>query len=193
MSEPGMTSLAGGLPNPSLFPFVKADIEILDPGSSLSPDDATKSGHAGPETTYHLLLDRYGDPSQNTLSKAMQYSKRSVYTGVLTVQKPYIRHLLTRLRTKPEGPEMPSLLEFATTSSRRCTNQLVKISTFCSRAAIPMRGQKLSSYFVNPASTFSSSNSCILRRNTSIYRWAAKVCRSRWTATAFFPKYWKKF
>jgi kynurenine/2-aminoadipate aminotransferase len=37
MALPGMISLGGGLPNPSMFPFTKMEVQLVD-GSSLTLD-----------------------------------------------------------------------------------------------------------------------------------------------------------
>lgn len=76
-----MTSLAGGLPNPSLFPFLKADIEILDANVDLSPADTSRQDAVA---SHHLRIDRNGSSSDNTLSRAMQYSECDCFYGPST-------------------------------------------------------------------------------------------------------------
>lgn len=70
MFDPEMTSLAGGLPHPSIFPFLRADIEILSPTADLNPAAAEQA--ANPEK---ITIARNGLPSETTLSKALQYSE----------------------------------------------------------------------------------------------------------------------
>lgn len=70
MDDPEMTSLAGGLPHPSLFPFLRADIEILAPTTDLAP-----AAPGQPTAGETISIQRNGSFAQNTLSRAMQYSE----------------------------------------------------------------------------------------------------------------------
>lgn len=66
-----MTSLAGGLPHPSLFPFKHADIEVFDAHAPVDPQETSPNV----ENTHHIHLSQFGSQTENTLSKAMQYSQ----------------------------------------------------------------------------------------------------------------------
>lgn len=77
MFDPEMTSLAGGLPHPSVFPFLRADIEILAPTADLTP--AAPGQDAASRT---VSIQRDGPASQTTLSRAMQYSEFPLNIGV---------------------------------------------------------------------------------------------------------------
>jgi aromatic amino acid aminotransferase I len=90
MSEPGMISLAGGLPNASLFPFSSLKVEAFRSDTYVNPEDLS------PPVLETLSLARNGKATDNTLSKAMQYTAgtgdveltRFCYDFVQTVFKP---------------------------------------------------------------------------------------------------------
>ncbi|KAK7451736.1 hypothetical protein VKT23_012415 [Stygiomarasmius scandens] len=67
LAEPGMISLAGGLPHPSLFPYQQLDLKVYTPDAKITPGEAVNSSMA-------LSLPQYANGNQlNTLSKALQY------------------------------------------------------------------------------------------------------------------------
>lgn len=68
MSEPGMISLAGGLPHASLFPYSSLKVDAFRSDTYVDPEDLT------PPNLEVLSLNRNGKASENTLSKAMQYT-----------------------------------------------------------------------------------------------------------------------
>jgi aromatic amino acid aminotransferase I len=90
MSEPGMISLAGGLPSASLFPFSSLKVEAFRSDTYVNPEDLS------PPVLETLSLARNGKATDNTLSKAMQYTAgtgdveltKFCYDFVKTVFKP---------------------------------------------------------------------------------------------------------
>ncbi|KAF9260461.1 PLP-dependent transferase [Marasmius fiardii PR-910] len=68
MNEPGMISLAGGLPHPSLFPYHKLHVDVYTP-------DAL-NGHGEPaDTSLALHSEKYADSATRTdISAALQYT-----------------------------------------------------------------------------------------------------------------------
>ena len=68
MGEPGMVSLAGGLPHASLFPYASLSGEIFRSDTFVDPDDPTLP------SLQRISLHRDGPATANTLSKAMQYT-----------------------------------------------------------------------------------------------------------------------
>ncbi|KAE9411327.1 PLP-dependent transferase [Gymnopus androsaceus JB14] len=68
MGEPGMISLAGGLPHPSLFPFGEVNTKIYAPDADLQSTGCT------PNSPVDVSIPKYASPSnKNTLSSALQY------------------------------------------------------------------------------------------------------------------------
>ncbi|KAF9059540.1 pyridoxal phosphate-dependent transferase [Rhodocollybia butyracea] len=89
MNEPGMISLAGGLPHPSLFPFSQVNAQIYAPDADLQSDDAASS-------PINIHVPKHASSSQtNTLSAALQYG--SSY-GSSTLSS-FIREFTARVMT----------------------------------------------------------------------------------------------
>ncbi|KAF5392412.1 hypothetical protein D9757_002328 [Collybiopsis confluens] len=98
--EPGMISLAGGLPHPGLFPFAKVDAQFYTPDSDLRST----------ELDSHIDASVVKYTSQNSLSAALQYG--SSY-GSSTLSS-FVRNFTSRV-TKPAYSNFQILLHSGNT------------------------------------------------------------------------------
>ncbi|THU90949.1 PLP-dependent transferase [Dendrothele bispora CBS 962.96] len=68
LREPGMVSLAGGLPHPNLFPYQQLDLKVYAPDAKIIPGETVTS-------SMNLSIPQYASETHqlNTLSRALQY------------------------------------------------------------------------------------------------------------------------
>lgn len=75
MDNPGMISLAGGLPHPSLFPYAGLEVDVYSPEAdlkSLVSSDFVR-----------LSVPKYGDENQVDLSRSLQYCIFALWQSTL--------------------------------------------------------------------------------------------------------------
>ncbi|KAJ4485327.1 pyridoxal phosphate-dependent transferase [Lentinula aciculospora] len=87
MKEPGMISLAGGLPHPSFFPFGEMRAKAYTPDVDLRSSEE-------PSSTIELTIPKSATPShKNTLSTALQYGSSYGSTSLSS----FIREFTSRV------------------------------------------------------------------------------------------------
>ncbi|GAA6028362.1 hypothetical protein JCM8097_006994 [Rhodosporidiobolus ruineniae] len=88
MMEPGMLSLAGGLPHPSLFPFASIDAVAYPPTADLSLDATPKSG------LVKIDLEKYApEPGQLDLNQLLQYGYASGLPALRSWLAEYVKQV----------------------------------------------------------------------------------------------------
>ncbi|KAF9008144.1 aromatic aminotransferase Aro8 [Hymenopellis radicata] len=102
MWEPGMVSLAGGLPHPSLFPFAGVEVDVYSPEADLSTNVSSD--------VIHVTVPKYDSEGQVNLATSLQYSPSTGLKWLLDYAREFVNRVF-----KPQYKDFDVLLHMGNT------------------------------------------------------------------------------